>query len=292
MVKNTRKKNIKYKTNKRKTKKIQVGGEGEYLEWTSKIRKENDVNKLNQYLTDLDNDNHFIKDSANYIYLKNIINEKIKELSSVDNSAGQITDVAQNNSNDAAVSTESGAIVDPPGATGTGDNGIVTSTSGVIPGATDTVDTNVFVAPVVDADTADQSKTVLNQNIIDDIIKSIPIDITQNEEIQQLIKQMQSKPVTDDQAIEIKKLQLPVFSKTTPANVSTDVVSENAKSQINANLGTDCEKKTCFDYVNGSEFVIKAPLSIKPQIMKIIEDNDCSVTTTLFDSNGNVASTN
>jgi len=59
-----------------------------------------------------------------------------------------------------------------------------------------------------------------------------------------------------------------------------------------SSIGTDYGNKSCFDYISANEFVIKAPISIKDKILKLIEDNNCSVTTSIFDSNGNVSSKN
>jgi len=251
MVKNTRKKNIKYKTNKKKTKKVQVGGFS-YDTWKNTIENEDNLDELNRFLTEI-NDNIDKVDIDKKDELINLINDKINNLSN----------------NSQPIDTSESVITD---------NSLADEST--IPSA-----------PPID---------MLNQNAIDieNILKDIPEDIQLKPEIATLIEQIKYKTATPEQIEQINNLttQYKTDMQTKPTVESqveiVDTMPVEIVDTIPVAIPLASNDGLDFGNISADEFVIKAPLSIKPQIMKVIEDNNCSVTTSIFDSNGNVASTN
>jgi hypothetical protein len=288
MVKNTRKKNIKYKLNKKKTKKNQIGGFS-YDTWKNTINDEDNLDELNRFLKEI-NDNIDKVDIDKKDELINLINAKI--------------DKQSNNSqpSDTSVSNES-----TPPANISSDTSVSNESTPPANISSDTSVSNESTPPSAPSiDTINQ-----NENDIDDNLKNIPENIKSNSEIAKLIKQIKSKTATAEQMEEIniltsqyqKDIQVNQDLKTdTQPDESTaesSLVTANAipiaivdAMPIATSIDTDYKNKSCFDYISENEFVIKAPLSIKDKILKLIEDNNCSVTTSIFDSNGNVSSKN
>lgn len=264
MVKNTRKKNIKHKTNKRKTKKVQVGGFS-YDTWKNTINDEDNLDELNRYLTEINGGEIDKVDIDKKDELINLINSKISKLS-ID------------------------AQPAPSSITSNANNDIASPSDATEPIINNKVDTD---APITDIPSAPPID-IINQIAIDidDIVKNIPQDIQTNPEILKLIEQIKSKTARPEQIEQINDLSTQYKMDMQPKpTVEASIVTVDAMP-VDTNIGTDLKSNNYFDDITANEFIIKAPISIKDKIMKVIEDNNCSVTTSIFDSNGNLTSTN